>query len=129
MKFSTELRDQIAIVTSHVEKLDALHAPELKGELLRIAKEGGNHIILDMTESRYCDSSGLSAVLIGNRLCRDSEGTFVLCGLQPSVEKLVQISQLDRVLTITPTASEAYDYVVMEMTEQELGGNKENNPS
>jgi anti-sigma B factor antagonist len=129
MKFSTELRDQIAIVTSHIEKLDALHAPELKGELLRIAKEGGNHIILDMTESRYCDSSGLSAVLIGNRLCRDSEGTFVLCGLQPSVEKLVQISQLDRVLTITPTASEAYDYVVMEMTEQELGGNKENNPS
>ena len=129
MKFSTELLDQIAIVTSHVEKLDALHAPELKGELLRIAKEGGNHIILDMTESRYCDSSGLSAVLIGNRLCRDSEGTFVLCGLQPSVEKLVQISQLDRVLTITPTASEAYDYVVMEMTEQELGGNKENNPS
>ena len=96
MKFSTELRDHIAIVTSHVEKLDALHAPELKGELLRIAKEGCNRIILDMTESRYCDSSGLSAVLIGNRLCRDTEGTFVLSGLQPSVEKLIQISQLDR---------------------------------
>tara|TARA_B100000767_G_C19614763_1_gene471402 strand:+ start:517 stop:906 length:390 start_codon:yes stop_codon:yes gene_type:complete len=121
MKFSTELRDHIAIVTSHVEKLDALHAPELKGELLRIAKEGCNRIILDMTESRYCDSSGLSAVLIGNRLCRDTEGTFVLSGLQPSVEKLIQISQLDRVLTITPTSSEAYDYVVMEMTEGELG--------
>tara|TARA_B110000503_G_scaffold46753_2_gene76279 strand:+ start:1752 stop:2141 length:390 start_codon:yes stop_codon:yes gene_type:complete len=129
MKFTTELRDQIAIVTSHVEKLDALHAPELKGELLRIAKDGINRIILDLTESRYCDSSGLSAVLIGNRLCRDTEGTFVLCGMQPSVEKLVQISQLDRVLTITPTSSEAYDYVVMEMTEQELGNNTEKNPS
>lgn len=121
MKFSTELRDQVATITSHVEKLDALHAPELKGELLRMAKEGCNRMILDLSASRYCDSSGLSAVLIGNRLCRDSEGTFVLCGMQPSVEKLVQISQLDRVLNITPTASEAYDFVVMEMTEHELG--------
>lgn len=129
MKFSTELRDHIAIVTSHVEKLDALHAPELKGELLRIANEGCNRIILDLAESRYCDSSGLSAVLIGNRLCRDSQGTFVLCSLQPSVEKLVQISQLDRVLTITPTSSEAYDFVVLEMTESELDNNKENKPT
>ncbi len=82
-----------------------------------------------MTESRYCDSSGLSAVLIGNRLCRDTEGTFVLSGLQPSVEKLIQISQLDRVLTITPTSSEAYDYVVMEMTEGELGKNTDKSTS
>jgi hypothetical protein len=49
----------------------------------------------------------------------------VLAGLQPTVERLVQISQLDRVLTIVPTASEAYDLVVMEMTENELG--KESN--
>lgn len=121
MKFSLDIRDNIATITSHVEKLDALHAPDLKAELVRIAKEGNNHIILNLTESRYCDSSGLSAVLIGNRLCRDSEGTFVLCGLQPSVEKLIQISQLDRVLTIVPTASEAFDYLVMEMTQSELG--------
>jgi anti-anti-sigma regulatory factor len=64
-------------------------------------------------------------VLIGNRLCRDSEGKFVLSGLQASVEKLIQISQLDRVLTIVPTASEGYDYLVMEMTESQLGDNSE----
>lgn len=121
MKFSLDIRDNIATVTSHVEKLDALHAPDFKAELVRIAKEGTNHMILNLTESRYCDSSGLSAVLIGNRLCRDSGGTFVLCGLQPSVEKLIQISQLDRVLTIVPTPSEAFDYLVMEMTQSELG--------
>jgi anti-anti-sigma factor len=90
-----------------------------------VAKAGTNHIVLDLSESRYCDSSGLSAVLIGNRLCRDSEGKFVLSGLQASVEKLIQISQLDRVLTIVPTASEGYDYLVMEMTESQLGDNSE----
>lgn len=125
MKFSTEIRDHIAIVKSHVEKLDALHAPELKGELVRIAKEGTVYMVLDLSESRYCDSSGLSAVLIGNRLCRDAEGGFVLCGLQPSVEKLVQISQLDKVLTIVPTASEGFDYLVMHITESQMGADNE----
>ena len=125
MKFSTEIRDNIATVKSHVEKLDALHAPDLKSELVQVAKEGTNHIVLDLSESRYCDSSGLSAVLIGNRLCRDSNGKFVLTGLQASVEKLIQISQLDRVLTIVPTASEGFDFLGMEMTEAQLGDNQD----
>jgi len=121
MKFSVQQGEGIATVTSHVEKLDALHAPDLKAEFVRLSKEGIIRMILDLTSSLYCDSSGLSAVLIGNRVCRDAGGTFVLAGLQPTVERLVQISQLDRVLTIVPTASEAYDLVVMEMTENELG--------
>ena len=125
MKFSTEIRDNIATIKSHVEKLDAVHAPDLKSELVQVAKEGTKHIILDLSESRYCDSSGLSAVLIGNRLCRDAEGKFVLAGLQASVEKLIQISQLDRVLTIVPTASEGYDFLVMEITESQLGDESE----
>jgi len=122
MKFTIEHRDRVAIVTSTVEKLDALHAPDLKAELVQLAKSGHLNIVLDLTESRYCDSSGLSAVLVGNRLCRDENGTFVLCGLQPTVEKLVQISQLDRVLNITPTANEAVDFIYMEATEKDLGG-------
>ena len=121
MKFSIEYREPIATLTVHVEKLDARHAPELKAEFVSLANDGKFNMILDLTEARYCDSSGLSAVLVGNRLCRDNGGSFVICGLQPSVEKLVQISQLDRVLTITPTASEAFDMIVMEETERSLG--------
>jgi len=120
MKFSTELRETIAIVTSHVEKLDALHAPELKAEFVMLNKQGIREILLDLSATRYCDSSGLSAVLIGNRLCRDANGCFVLSGLQPSVEKLIQISQLDRVLEITQTASEGFDFLVMDSTERNL---------
>jgi hypothetical protein len=39
------------------------------------------------------------------------------------VEKLVQISQLDKVLTIVPTASEGFDLLVMEITEAQLNAN------
>ena len=83
-------------------------------------KEGHRNLVLDLSETRYIDSSGLSAVLIGHRGCRDAEGTFVLCGLQPAVEKLVSISQLDSVLKIVPTAQEAIDFVFMEEVERDL---------
>jgi anti-anti-sigma factor len=120
MKFEIEERDKVTIVKTKVDKLDALQAPELKSELVMVNKSGVKNIILDMSETRYCDSSGLSAVLVANRLCRDNQGTFVLCGLQGTVEKLITISQLDSVLKITPTVNEAVDLVYMEEVERDL---------
>jgi anti-sigma B factor antagonist len=73
----------------------------LKSELLVLNKNGVNNMVIDMSETRYCDSSGLSAILSANRLCRDTNGRFALCGLNENVTKLIQIAQLDRVLTIT----------------------------
>lgn len=120
MKYEIEQKDKVVVVKTKVEKLDALHAPELKSELVLLNKAGQRNIILDMSETRYCDSSGLSAVLVANRLCRDSNGSFVLCGLQATVQKLIAISQLDSVLKITPTLNEAVDLVYMEEVERDL---------
>ena len=80
-----------------------------------------NNIIIDLSDTRYCDSSGLSAILVANRLCKNSEGVFVLCGLQRSVSKLISISQLDTILNITPTLNEAVDFLAMETIEKDLG--------
>lgn len=120
MKFEIEHRDKVSVVRTKVEKLDAIHAPELKGELVLLNKDGVKNIVLDMSATRYCDSSGLSAVLVANRLCRDSNGSFVLCGLQDGVKKLITISQLDSVLKITPTFNEAVDLVYMEEVERDI---------
>jgi len=73
--------------------------------------KGEKNIVLDLSDCKYCDSSGLSAILIGNRLCRRNEGLFVLSGLQTAVERLIQISQLDTVLDITDTAEAAIEFV------------------
>lgn len=107
MNFSKEEKDNYTVVTSNVEKLDSTNAPELKSELVLINKNSVNNIVLDMSNSRYCDSSGLSAILIGNRLCKDSGGKFVISGLQPNVMKLVEISQLNNVLNIEESLAEA----------------------
>jgi anti-anti-sigma factor len=60
-----------------------------------------------MSNTKYCDSSGLSALLLANRLCKDTNGKFVLCGLQDNVAKLISIAQLDKVLLIAKTKEDA----------------------
>jgi anti-sigma B factor antagonist len=120
MKFKVDHKEKVAIITSSVEKLDAIQAPELKGEIVMLNKEGHRNIILDLSETRYIDSSGLSAVLVGNRMCTESSGSFVICGLQDNVNKLISISQLDKILKITPTLNEAVDLVYMDEVEREI---------
>ena len=123
MKFAQEKTEHYTILKVLSEKLDNSVSPDLKSEFLLLNKDGVCNIILDLTETRYCDSSGLSSVLVANRLCKNDNGTLVLVGLQPSVRKLITISQLDSVLQIVPTVSEAIDYLFMESIEKDLNKN------
>jgi anti-anti-sigma factor len=120
MQFAHEKTEHYTTLKVLAEKLDSTIAPDLKSELLLLNKDGVVNIILDLSNTRYCDSSGLSSVLVGNRLCKNDNGTLVLVGLQPSVRKLITISQLDPVLHIVPTVSEAIDYLFMESIEKDL---------
>lgn len=126
-KFTVKEEEQYAVVESQVEKLDSLNAPEIKSELVFLTKSGKKNIIVNLEKTKYVDSSGLSALLTGNRLCKDIKGSFVICHLQPSVEKLVQISQLTSVFEITPTLNEAIDLVMMDEIEREIDGDTQKN--
>lgn len=98
MNFETKVEQYGATLISNVERLNAQNASELKAELVLLNNKGINNIIVDLTSTKYCDSSGLSALLMGNRLCKDTSGKFVLCGLQDNVMKMIKIAQLDKVL-------------------------------
>lgn len=107
MNFETTQNRNTAIVKTLVEKLDASNSSDLKGELIILNKNGVNTIVIDLSSTKYCDSSGLSAILSANRLCKDSSGQFVLCGLNATILNLIKIAQLDRVLTIVDGQTEA----------------------
>jgi anti-anti-sigma factor len=107
MEFQIEKFENHTLIKVLEEKLDTHIAPTLKSELVLVSGNGEKNIILDLSNCRYCDSSGLSAILVANRLCKNSNGTFVLTGLNDAVERLITISQLDTVLNITATIEDA----------------------
>lgn len=107
MAFEILKKDRYSHVKVLVDRLDTNNAPDLKSELVLLSGNGEKNIILDMSECKYCDSSGLTAVLVANRLCEDSLGTFILSSLQPDVDNLIKISMLHTVLLITNSVDEA----------------------
>jgi anti-anti-sigma factor len=120
MNFEIDKKENYAVVRVKAEKLDSQISPSLKSELVVLNADEFKNIIIDLGETRYCDSSGLSAILVANRLCKNAGGSFVLCGLQRSVSKLISISQLDTILNITPTLEEATDLIAMESFEKDI---------
>lgn len=107
MDFEINETTDYTLVKVLTERLDTSNAPDLKSELVVINANGENNIVLDVSDCTYCDSSGLSAILVANRLCEDATGTFILSGLQPDVEQIIRISMLHTVLIITKTVEEA----------------------
>ncbi len=111
MDFKIDKIEEFTLVQVLREKLDTHVAPSLKSELVLLSGNGEKNILLDLGKCNYCDSSGLSAILVANRLCKNADGSFVLSGLQPAVERLISVSQLDTVLTIAPTLDEGVQLI------------------
>ncbi|GIV34318.1 MAG: anti-sigma factor antagonist [Chitinophagales bacterium] len=112
MKFSIDKKDKYCVFKLEDDKLNTLNAPKLKSELVILNAGGAKNIILDLSEVTFIDSSGLSAILIGNRLCKNAEGTFALANVNDYVAKLIKISQLDSILNIFPSVEEAADFIL-----------------
>ncbi len=120
MKFTVDKHEKYILLKLNESKLNSLITPQLKSELILTNTEGQRNIILDLSQVKFADSSGLSSLLVGHRLCKNASGSFILTGLNDAVSRLITISQLENVLTIVPTAEEAIDLIFMEEIEKEL---------
>jgi anti-sigma B factor antagonist len=120
MKYSVDKQEKYTLLRLNEEKLDSNIAPQLKSEMVTLHAEGIRNVILDLSEVKYTDSSGLSALLVGNRILQEDNGIFILTKLSDHTLKLIKISQLDSVLHILPTVEEGIDAVFMHEIEKDM---------
>ncbi|MGH3438050.1 MAG: STAS domain-containing protein [Sciscionella sp.] len=103
----------VGVTTTRVAgELDMHSAPELRAKLGAViaARPGGN-VRLDLRALDFADSSGLSALIAMHKLAEASEGRLVLINPPRSVRRMLAITGLDTVLTVSedsdpPAASE-----------------------
>lgn len=126
--FTIDIHEKYTHIFVLEDKFTSKVAPDLKAELALVSANGFKNVIFDLSKCSYCDSSGLSVILVANRISKDNEGCLVVCGLQPAVSKLMDISQLTSVLNITPSFNEAVDFIFMDELEKGLceGGDQLN---
>ena len=108
MKFDISKNGKATILRLVGRKLDSTVAPELKAEFLVLCKpKAAAKLIIDMTEVQFCDSSGLSALLIADRTMRGHGGCVHLVHVHEKVMGLMKITQLDRLFTINNKVEDA----------------------
>ncbi|GHE69046.1 MULTISPECIES: STAS domain-containing protein [Roseivirga] len=119
MKFSIDKKELFTVFKLQEEKLDSTLSPELKSELVSLQAQGVKNLILNLSETKYADSSGLSALLTGNRAYTENGGAFILSEVTSFVDKLLTISQLKNVLTVLATDEAAKDLILANSPSEE----------
>lgn len=111
----------IPVVVVNNDRLTASTAPALKALYTKmVLEEKHKYIVTSLEHVDLVDSAGLSALLMGHRLCRDVGGVMVLYGVRGYVEKVIHISQLHHVFHIVANREAAIDYVIMAKAEESL---------
>lgn len=108
INFELKKQGDIAIFKLNEKRFDASIAGIVKGEFtILLHTEDVKKLIIDLSEVDYCDSSGLSAILLAFRILQSNEGHIRLASPTKNVKTLIEISQLNRVLQICNTVNEA----------------------
>ncbi len=82
------------------ERIDAHNSGDLKAYLLQLIENGEHRIILNLANVRFIDSSGLGALLSGNKNIALKAGKFVLSNIQKQVLSMFELTRLNRVFEI-----------------------------
>jgi len=100
MKFEIDKQKDKTIFRLESKALDHNIAADLKAELIFLQKEIDNQFIIDLKDVVKCDSSGLSVLLLSERLEREKKRTLILKNVNSNVRDLMKIARLDRVFDI-----------------------------
>ena len=96
----------VAVLTGP-EELDAAIAPELDRAFGNVMAAGKKRIVIDLEATSFIDSSGLAALVRALKRARAAGGNVALAGLQPPVQKVFELTRLDKAFDIFGDSGEA----------------------
>jgi anti-anti-sigma factor len=95
-----ERRGDAAIVVPTGE-LDLATAPALEASLARAFEDDCGHVVLDLRELEFIDSSGLRTLLTARRQAEDAGQRFSLVAGHRGLERTLEIAGVHKVFTWT----------------------------
>jgi anti-sigma B factor antagonist len=109
MQFSAEaMSDNIAVIRGD-GRLNMVAAPVLREVILEQITGGRAHVVVDLSQIDFMDSSGLGALIGCLKLARQAGGDLRIAAPTPQVSMVLKLSNLDRVLKAHATAEGAFD--------------------
>ena len=81
--------------------------PELRSALLEAAAHGHGTLVVDMTRTRFCDSSGLNTLLAAHKRVQAEGGELLLVIPGAPVLRVFAITGVDRIIPSFPSLDQA----------------------
>jgi anti-sigma B factor antagonist len=105
-RFTVEVVRGVPVVATP-EEIDITNAEALRAALSTAAADGHGTLVVDMTRTRFCDSSGLHVLIAAHRRA-GAEGRAVLLVIPgPAVLRVFALTGMDRVIPNFTSLAEA----------------------
>ncbi len=108
MNLKLEKINGYSVLTIQDERIDAHNSSELKQYLLQMIESGEKRIFVHLGHVRFIDSSGLGALLSGNKNILAKSGSLTLVNIQQQVLSMFELTRLNRVFDIYADLNEAF---------------------
>jgi anti-sigma B factor antagonist len=96
----------VAVAAVPVDELDASNSGEFKRDIAPVL-QSHTKLVLDLSQLRFVDSSGLGAMLSCLRQLGAKGGDLKLCGMSKQVRALFELVRMHRIFDIYSTREEA----------------------
>jgi stage II sporulation protein AA (anti-sigma F factor antagonist) len=106
MPITTEIIDSVTLVSLQGQ-LNSANAAAIETEVLALVDGGVRKLVLDFAGLGYISSAGLRMVLVVAKRLKQEGGLLVLCGMQPQVREVFDISGFLAILNVEPSRGEA----------------------
>ena len=83
-------------------ELDLATAPEVERRLRELRESGFDHVVLDLRELVFIDSTGLRVVMREDAAARADGRTFALIPGPPAVQRIFEVACVSDQLTFLP---------------------------
>lgn len=120
MNVKTDTKEKFHVITIGETSIAANMTAELQQYLLSYLKNNVKNVILNCTDIQIMDDAAAETVVKIQQQFYEQNASFVVCGLQPELEKRLDTAGLLELMNTTPTESEAWDIIQMEEIEREL---------
>ncbi|GAA2128754.1 STAS domain-containing protein [Nocardioides bigeumensis] len=108
MNLEKRMQGQV-VVLSCAGRLNMTSARALRDAVGTTVEGGSSRVVVDLTNTSFVDSSGLGALVAGLKVARLAGGDLRIAGASEQVRTVLNLTNLDRVLTPHRSVAEASD--------------------
>jgi anti-anti-sigma regulatory factor len=120
MQVNIDTKEKFTTITPIEPNIYANMAAELTDTCMGFLQQEVKNVVLNLQPVTALADESAEAIAKLQQTFYDTNASFVICEIKPTVEEVFERLELLEYLNVTPTESEAWDIIQMEEIEREL---------